>query len=65
MSHTETQLAAFLLRLALGVMFLAHSVVLKLFVFTLPGTAQFFVTLGLPGWLPTRSLHPRWWPESC
>ncbi len=51
MSHTETQLAAFLLRLALGVMFLAHSVVLKLFVFTLPGTAQFFVTLGLPGWL--------------
>ncbi len=51
MSHTETELAAFLLRVALGAMFLAHSVVLKLFVFTLPGTAQFFVSLGLPGWL--------------
>src|SRR5690606_24429135 len=34
--------AAFLLRLALGAMFLAHSVLLKLFVFTLPGTAAFF-----------------------
>jgi putative oxidoreductase len=46
-----TDLAAFLLRVALGVMFLAHSVLLKLFVFTLPGTAQFFVSIGLPGWL--------------
>jgi putative oxidoreductase len=43
-------LAAFLLRVALGAMFLAHSVILKFFVFTLPGTAQFFGTLGLPGW---------------
>lgn len=39
-----------LLRVALGIMFLAHSVVLKLFVFTLPGTAQFFVSVGLPAW---------------
>jgi putative oxidoreductase len=46
-----TDRAAFLLRVALGVMFLAHSVLLKLFVFTLPGTAQFFVSIGLPGWL--------------
>ena len=46
-----TELAAALLRVGLGVMFLAHSIVLKLFVFTLPGTAQFFTTLGLPGWL--------------
>ena len=38
------------LRVALGTMFLAHSLYLKLFVFTLPGTAQFFVSLGLPGW---------------
>jgi putative oxidoreductase len=45
-----TNFAAALLRVALGVMFLAHSLVLKLFVFTLPGTAQFFATLGLPGW---------------
>lgn len=46
-----TELAAALLRVALGVMFLAHSLVLKLFVFTLPGTAQFFTTIGLPAWL--------------
>lgn len=45
------EIAAFLLRVALGAMFLAHSLLLKLFVFTLPGTAQFFVTIGLPGWL--------------
>lgn len=40
--------AAFLLRVSLGVMFLAHSVYLKLFIFTLPGTAQYFGSLGLP-----------------
>ena len=43
-------LAVTLLRVALGVMFLAHSLVLKLAVFTLPGTAQFFTSIGLPGW---------------
>lgn len=42
--------AAFTLRVALGVMFIAHAL-LKLLVFTLPGTAQFFETLGLPGTL--------------
>ena len=46
----QVQYAAFLLRVALGAMFVAHSVILKLFVFTLPGTAAFFETLGLPGW---------------
>lgn len=52
MSQTRlTETAVFLLRVALGTMFLAHSVLLKLFVFTLPGTAQFFVSIGLPGWL--------------
>ena len=40
--------AAFVLRVALGVMFIAHAL-LKYFVFTLPGTAQFFASLGLPG----------------
>jgi len=40
--------AALLLRLSLGTMFIAHAL-LKYFVFTLPGTAQFFVSLGLPG----------------
>jgi putative oxidoreductase len=41
-------LAALLLRLSLGTMFIAHAL-LKYFVFTLPGTAQFFESLGLPG----------------
>lgn len=40
--------AAFLLRVALGVMFLAHSLYLKAIIYTLPGTAQFFASLGLP-----------------
>jgi putative oxidoreductase len=39
---------AFLLRAALGIMFVAHAL-LKYYVFTLPGTAQFFESLGLPG----------------
>ena len=41
---------AFVLRVALGVMFLAHALVLKLGVFGLDGTTQFFVSLGLPAW---------------
>ena len=40
--------AALTLRVALGAMFIAHAL-LKLFVFTLPGTVQFFQSLGLPG----------------
>jgi putative oxidoreductase len=40
--------AALVLRLSLGTMFIAHAL-LKYFVFTLPGTAQFFASLGLPG----------------
>lgn len=40
--------AATVLRLALGSMYLAHAL-LKLLVFTLPGTAQFFAGAGLPG----------------
>ena len=43
--------ATLILRLALGIMFLAHSIVLKLMTFGLPGTAQFFQSVGLPGWL--------------
>ena len=37
-----------LLRISLGVMFIAHSVVLKLFMFGLPGTAGYFESIGLP-----------------
>lgn len=40
--------AALILRLSLGIMFLAHAG-LKWFTFTLPGTAGFFESLGLPG----------------
>jgi len=40
---------ALLLRLSLGVMFLVHSLYLKLVVFTLPGTVKFYESLGLPG----------------
>ncbi len=43
-----TPYAALTLRLALGAMFIAHAL-LKVFVFTLPGTVQFFESLGLPG----------------
>jgi putative oxidoreductase len=38
-----------LLRVSLGVMFLAHSVVLKLYTFGLAGTAGYFESIGLPG----------------
>lgn len=41
--------AVALLRVALGVMFLAHSVVLKFAVFGLAGTAGYFESIGLPG----------------
>lgn len=40
-----------LLRVSLGVMYLAHSVLLKLLTFGLAGTAGYFETIGLPGWL--------------
>ena len=41
--------AAGLLRISLGVMFIAHSVVLKLFTYGLAGTAGYFQSVGLPG----------------
>jgi putative oxidoreductase len=41
--------AALILRLCLGVMFIAHAM-LKWRVFTIPGTIAFFKSLGLPGW---------------
>ncbi|TVO58076.1 DoxX family protein [Denitromonas halophila] len=43
-----TELGIALLRVTLGVMFIAHAL-LKIFVFTLPGTAGFFESVGLPG----------------
>jgi putative oxidoreductase len=49
--HQLTETAAFLLRVTLGIMYLAHSIILKLMTFGLAGTASFFVSVGLPGWL--------------
>ena len=40
--------AAFVLRIVSGLLFLAHGL-LKVFVFTIPGTVGFFESLGLPG----------------
>ncbi len=42
--------AALALRVSLGIMFIAHGL-LKWLVFTLPGAAGFFQSVGLPGWL--------------
>ena len=48
-TNTQHAIAATVLRVSLGVMFLAHSVVLKYFTFTLAGTAQYFESIGLAG----------------
>ena len=45
----NTDYAALILRLALGTMFIAHGL-LKVLVFTLPGTVGFFEQVGFPGW---------------
>ena len=48
--NDKPEYAALILRIGLGVMFLSHGL-LKLMVFTLPGTAGFFEQVGFPGWL--------------
>jgi putative oxidoreductase len=53
MSHQHnqsTQVGISMLRVSLGVMWIAHAL-LKLLVFTLPGTADFFQSVGFPGFL--------------
>ena len=47
--HRTAPYAALLLRVSLGIMFVAHGL-MKVFLFTLPGTAQFFEKVGFPGW---------------
>lgn len=49
-SNTTAPLGVLLLRLSLGVMFIAHGL-LKVLVFTIPGTVGFFESVGYPGWL--------------
>lgn len=46
----DADYAALLLRVSLGALFLAHGL-LKVFVFTLPGTAKFLESLGYPSLL--------------
>jgi putative oxidoreductase len=48
-THTAPY-GALVLRLGLGVMFIAHAL-LKLLVFTLPGTVKFFEMVGYPGFV--------------
>ncbi len=48
-NQTIAPFAALLLRFSSWVKFLAHSIYLKAFVFTMPGATQFFRSLGLPG----------------
>lgn len=47
---SSVQFGITVLRVSLGVMWISHAL-LKLFAFTLPGTARFFVTVGFPGFL--------------
>ena len=52
MTPTQNFSAAYgvaLLRISLGIMWIAHAL-LKWFVFTLPGTAEYFNSVGFPGW---------------
>jgi len=44
---TQSNYAALILRVSLGTMALAHGL-LKIFVFTIPGTVSFFASLGYP-----------------
>lgn len=48
--NRTTPWAALVMRVALGILFVAHFS-LKMFVFTPAGTAKFFTSLGLPGGL--------------
>ena len=48
MPSSVSPLGPLLLRVALGAMWIAHAL-LKVLVFTLPGTAKFFESVGLPG----------------
>ena len=44
----NSDMSTFILRVTLGSVLLAHSLYLKMVVFTLAGTAQFFGSIGLP-----------------
>jgi putative oxidoreductase len=47
-TSSNADYAALLLRVSLGLLFLAHGG-MKVFTFTIPGTVQYFETIGYPG----------------
>ena len=47
--HRTTPYAALLLRVGLGILLLAHGLLLKVFTFGIPGTVGFFESIGYPG----------------
>ena len=49
-SQTSADFAAFALRVSTGILFVAHGL-MKVLVFTVPGTVGYFESLGLPGFL--------------
>lgn len=49
-ASSSTPLGIAVLRISLGAMWIAHAL-LKLLVFTLPGTVQYFASIGFPGFL--------------
>ena len=50
MNERSADIAALILRAGIGIMFIAHGL-LKLTVFTLAGTAQFFEQVGFAAWM--------------
>jgi putative oxidoreductase len=51
LNHRLEDYGVLLLRLALGTMFIAHSLVYMLLTLGLPGTAEFFVSIGQTSWM--------------
>ena len=49
--ETRVAYATAILRISLGLMFVAHSVILKYGIYTLAGTAGYFSSIGLPAFL--------------
>jgi len=47
----KPEIGVFILRISFGVVLLAHSLYLKMMVFGLAGTAGYFSSIGLPGFL--------------
>jgi putative oxidoreductase len=48
-NNNTAEYGALVLRLALGTMYVSHAL-LKIVVFTLPGTVAYFASQGFPGW---------------